>query len=333
MAQENKTNEEFIEEIKLLEKRITELETGDIERKQQQQQQQQNDEHKQFKELFDHMSSGVAIYEAKDNGEDFIFKEINKSGEHYSKVSREEIVGKSVLQVFSSVKKMGLFEVFRQVWKTGNPQSHPVSLYQDDHVSQWVENYVYKLPSGEIVAIYDDVTDRKNAEEALQESEKRFKDVLYASKDAILLIDANIFVDCNEATALMLGYLTREEFLMTHPSKLSPDIQPDGRNSFEKAEEMMRIALEKGYNRFEWIHKKANGEDFLVEASLTPVLLNGKTVIHCVWRDLTDIKKIEETAQKHVKELEVFYKASVGREERIIELKNKVTELEKKLGV
>ena len=83
---------------------------------------------------------------------------------------------------------------------------------------------------------------RRWAERDLRESEKRFMDVLYASQDAILLIDSETFVDCNEATARMLGYINRSEILMTHPSKLSPAVQSDGKNSFEKANEMMEIA-------------------------------------------------------------------------------------------
>ncbi len=148
-----------------------------------------------------------------------------------------------------------------------------------------------------VVVTFSDITERKRAEEALQESEKRFMDVLYASQDAILLISGDLFIDCNETTARMLGYSGRNEFLMTHPSKLSPSFQLDGRDSFEKANDMMRIAREKGFHRFEWTHRKASGEDFPVEVSLTPILLKGKTVLHCVWRDMTERKRVDEALQ------------------------------------
>jgi diguanylate cyclase (GGDEF)-like protein/PAS domain S-box-containing protein len=145
-----------------------------------------------------------------------------------------------------------------------------------------------------LLAIGQDVTERKQAEAALRESEQRFMDVLRTSGDAILLIDGETFVDCNEATSQMLGYSNREEFLMTHPSELSPPAQPDGRNSFEKANEMIRTAFEKGFHRFEWMHRKAGGGDFPVEVSLTPIPYKGRTILHCLWRDLTDQKRVEE---------------------------------------
>ncbi len=135
-----------------------------------------------------------------------------------------------------------------------------------------------------------DITDRKRSEAALRESEERFMSVFHASKDAILLIGDHAFIDCNETTAAMLGYASREQFLRTHPSELSPETQPDGRNSREKADEIMRQALEGGFYRFEWIHVRANGEHFPVEVSLTPIVHNGRNVLYCVWRDITHNK-------------------------------------------
>ena len=134
---------------------------------------------------------------------------------------------------------------------------------------------------------------RMEASCALAESPRRFMDVLYASDDAILLIGDITFIDCNEATARMLGYATREAFLQTHPSRLSPPEQPDGRSSFEKAEEMMLQSFEKGFHRFEWMHRRASGEDFPVEVSLTPIVHEGKPLLHCVWRDITKHKRAE----------------------------------------
>ncbi|MCC6903343.1 MAG: PAS domain-containing protein, partial [Polyangiaceae bacterium] len=141
--------------------------------------------------------------------------------------------------------------------------------------------------------VWRDISDIKRAAQALQESERRFMDVLYKSDDAILLIGENTFVDCNEATARMLGYPTRSEFLQTHPSELSPPVQPCGRTSFEKADEMMRLAFEKGFHRFEWVHRRASGDDFPVEVSLTPIVHEGKSLLHCGWRDLTELKRAE----------------------------------------
>jgi PAS domain S-box-containing protein len=180
----------------------------------------------------------------------------------------------------------------------GQPWDIEYRLCRKDGDIRWVQERGRGVPGedGKIAHLDGfilDVTERKRAEESLLESEKRFMDVLYSSDDAILLIGDNKFVDCNQATVRMLGYATREEILQTHPSELSPPKQPDGRSSFEKADEMMKGALEKGFRRFEWMHRRASGEDFPVEVSLTPIVRKGEKMIYCVWRDITELKRTQ----------------------------------------
>ncbi|MFA7418358.1 MAG: PAS domain S-box protein [Melioribacteraceae bacterium] len=132
-----------------------------------------------------------------------------------------------------------------------------------------------------------------NKEKAIIESERKYKDLFEKSDDAILIINNFKFVDCNTATLKMLGYNTKEELLNAHPSEISPEFQPDGKPSLEKANEMMFMTLEKGSHRFEWDHKKADGTIFPVEVLLTAIDADPKnSVIHTVWRDITERKEV-----------------------------------------
>ena len=99
----------------------------------------------------------------------------------------------------------------------------------------------------------------------------RYQELFERSTDANLIIVDEKFVDCNAATIKMLGYKDKQELLNTHPSQLSPERQPNGQLSYVKANEMMSIAFEKGSHRFEWDHKRANGEVFPVEVLLTSI--------------------------------------------------------------
>lgn len=125
-----------------------------------------------FSELYKNMSSGVAIYEAFNNGEDFIFKNINEASQAMDGVNRS-IIGQKITEVFPGVKEMGLFDVFQEVYKTGKAQHHPISFYDDGKLSVYRKNYVYKLSSGEIVSIYDDVTAQMQAQEALEVAKRK----------------------------------------------------------------------------------------------------------------------------------------------------------------
>jgi len=146
--------------------------------------------------------------------------------------------------------------------------------------------------------IWRDITDIRNQQVDLEESEKKYKTLFEDSGDAMLLIDDQKFIDCNDTSVEMLGYTSKEPLLNVHPAELSPPTQPDGRGSFEKANELIGIAFKQGHHRFEWSHQRKNGDIFPVEILLTLITIKGKQVLHTVWRDLTDKKADEAKIKK-----------------------------------
>lgn len=116
-----------------------------------------------WRDLFVRSRNAISIYEATDEGRDFIIRGFNPAAERIENVRRDDIVGKRVTDVFPGVEAFGLLAVFRRVWETGMPEPHDISLYRDQRISGWRENFVYRLRTGEVVAVYDDVTDRKQA--------------------------------------------------------------------------------------------------------------------------------------------------------------------------
>jgi len=120
-----------------------------------------------YTDLFAGTSDGVAVYQAVDDGMDFIFVDFNAAGEKIDNMSKDQLLGKSVLKVFPGVKEFGLLDVLQRVWRTGEPERHPVTRYKDERIEGWRDNQVYKLPSGEVVAVYSDETERMRNLEAL----------------------------------------------------------------------------------------------------------------------------------------------------------------------
>ncbi len=122
-----------------------------------------------------------------------------------------------------------------------------------------------------------------------------YRELFEGSAHAILIIDGDTFVDCNQSAVDMLRYGSKAEVLRTHPSDLSPPRQPDGRASFEKANEMIGLAFARGSHRFEWDHQRADGTVFPVEVLLTVVpRSDGHQILHTVWRDITARRRLEE---------------------------------------
>ena len=125
-----------------------------------------------YRMMFENLASAVAVYEVLEDGARFVFKGFNRAAEKIEKISRLEVLGREITDVFPGVEEFGLLEVFREVWRTGEVQSHPISMYQDNRIAGWRENHVYRLPSGEVVALYDDVTEKKRLEADVQKAHK-----------------------------------------------------------------------------------------------------------------------------------------------------------------
>lgn len=148
-----------------------------------------------------------------------------------------------------------------------------------------------------------DITERVTKEKVLKESEEIFHSLFVNSPEPIWIIENNVFVDCNAACVHALGYSDTKEVLHLHPALLSPPLQEDGKDSHVKADEMMALCIEKGVQRFEWQHKKKNGDVFSVFVTLTRVNLGHRTLISCTWKDITDEKRIDLEKKEHLEKI------------------------------
>ncbi|MEN8147202.1 MAG: EAL domain-containing protein [Campylobacterota bacterium] len=146
---------------------------------------------------------------------------------------------------------------------------------------------------------------QKKTDELIKQKDT-FETLFEKSSDGISILEDGKFTQCNEKVVEMLQYNSKEDLLHTHPSKLSPAYQPDGRSSFEKAEEMMNLAVKNGWHQFEWVHAKASGEEFWAEITLTPIVLNNRDVIHVIWRDISEKKRAKEALIEQHKYLQTI---------------------------
>jgi PAS domain S-box-containing protein len=410
-----------------------------------------------FSGLFEHMTSGAVIYEAVDNGEDFVIRDFNPAAESIEKKNKNDVIGRRVTEVFTGVKALGLFELFQRVWKTGSREYQSAHIYKDERgLESYRENWVYKLPSGQIAAIYNDITERKMIESELLESREYLSKIINSISDPIFVKDSqHRLVLVNDAECALIGY-PREEILgrtdhdffpqeqvdifwakdemvlKTGQEDMSEEVITDAKGVLhtivtkktlytdkngekfivgvirdiserKKMEDALRASqglLEGIMNaisvRVFWKDKsliylgcnavfaqdagfadpqevigkddyqmpwhgqaelyrnddleviQSGNSKFLIEepqttpAGGTVTLLTNKIPLRSVqgeiigvlgtYFDISERKKMETESVKRARELEVFYKASIGREERIIELKKEIELLKKQLG-
>ena len=257
------------------------------------------------KVLFENMNSGVAIYEAKNDGKDFVFTDFNPAAEQIDEIKKEDLLGKSVVEVFPGIKDFGLFDVFVRVWKTGTPEHHPVSTYRDERIAGWRENYVYKLPSGEIVAVYDDVSEHKRSELATRMSEQCFRAIADYTYDwEVWVSPGGRPLWTNPAVHRVTGYTPKE--LLAIPDYPKPIIYKEDRGRMGRA---FRSALTgSSGNDLRFRIERKDGKVIWAEMSWQPIYdENGAPLGHrASIRDITAQKETEEALKKAKQEKETI---------------------------
>lgn len=140
----------------------------------------------------------------------------------------------------------------------------------------------------------EDITDKKRALEALQESELSFRSIFESTSDTVLMFNRERIIDCNNSAVKLFGATSKDDIVGKTVDQFSALIQPDGHSSAEKAGVLLKQCRDEGTARFEWLHKRMDGSLFTVEVVLTRISLHGEDIVHASVRDITDRKFMEQ---------------------------------------
>ncbi|MFO7904911.1 MAG: PAS domain S-box protein [Pirellulaceae bacterium] len=163
--------------------------------------------------------------------------------------------------------------------------------------------------SGEIagtVLVFRDVTERKQSEQRLRESEGRFRALFEGGRDAMIIVSPENarFIDANPTALEMFRFQDAAQLATLKPLDLAPEYQPDGELSRRKVLRMMKQCLERGSHLFEWRYRRLDGEEFPAEVLLTKLEINGELVLQITVRDITERKRAEERRVAEVQRME-----------------------------
>ncbi len=246
-----------------------------------------------YRNLFDYMSSGVVVFKPIDDAHDFLITNFNPAAERIERVKRSDVVGKSVLEIFPGIKRFGLYEVLQRVWATGDPEHFPTKLYRDQRISGWRENHVFKLPSGEIASVYDDITVIKKAEEALAESEEKYRLLVDNANEAIIVAQDMQLKFFNQKVVSVIGYSREELESMRFDELIHPDDRETVVSHYKK-----RIGGKKLPSVYSFRMRKKNGRSFWAEINAVVIEWQGRPATLNFLSDVTkrtrDQKKLKE---------------------------------------
>lgn len=246
-----------------------------------------------YRTLINEMKQGIALYEGNCHSESVINYRLLDANESHEKLMGQKTkdnLGKTLGQLFGSLGEEVIGKLDYTV-KTGISQ-HYQHYFKD--TDKYYEVIAYRPKKFQLAVIVNDITSRKMAEKALVTSEYNFRNIFENSSDAILITEDNKVTDCNLAMIELLGYNSKEYILGKTPAVFSPERQPDGELSKEKASEMYRRAAENGKCKFEWWYKKVDDTLSPVEVMMTTIIINGKKAFHSLWRDISDRKQMED---------------------------------------
>ncbi len=140
-----------------------------------------------------------------------------------------------------------------------------------------------------------DITERKQAEAALRESEDKFRSIFQAERDAIMVFDGETFrfIEANDATLDLYGY-TKEEFL-----KLTPfDISAEPEETYRAITKIAGELPTDEYGFHTRMHKRKDGSIFMAEISPSSFILGGRKMICGIVRDATKRIQYEEALRE-----------------------------------
>lgn len=189
----------------------------------------------QFRDMFETMNSAVVVFKLTDDGQDFICTDINRAAERVEKISREEAIGSLVSRIFPLVKELGIFKLMHQVFRTGERAEFPALYYDNQRTSGWSEGVIYKVATGNVVVLYDDVSQRILHEKTLWQEKERAQVTLASIADAVLTTDVQGKVTyLNPVAEMMTGWTNDEAqgltvesvFDIFHESTAQPIAQP-----------------------------------------------------------------------------------------------------------
>lgn len=247
-----------------------------------------------FKELFEAIPDTAFVIDKEK-----VIKNVNKAAVELTGYPKKELVGTTLENTpfFPTKTRETLEKKFRQRLQGKHIIPYTVPLERKDGEIRYVEVNANPLKQKKTnigsIGILRDVTRWRQAKKEIKESREKYRTIFESANDAILIMEGDYFVNCNQK-ALEMFECSQEDLIGHVPYEFSPPKQPDGRESKEKALEKINAAFSGKPQFFEWVHTTANGTPFYAEVSLNCMDLGKKEYVLAIVRDCTERRKAKK---------------------------------------
>ncbi len=227
----------------------------------------------------------------------------NKAAEDLTGLPRTEVLGKSDRDIMPEEEALFVNARDGHVLDTGTlleiPEEELTTRNGDQRL---LHTKIFPILSRDgqplyLLGVSQDITARQQAESKLRENEEKYRGLFESSRDAIVLVFPPnwTFTAANPAAVELFGADSVEHLTSLGPTDVSPQYQPDGELTADKARRMIDIALAEGSHSFEWTHKQIRGQNFTASILLTRITIYGQPGLQATVRDITAQKLAEES--------------------------------------
>lgn len=237
------------------------------------------------------------------------FVRFNKAGEDLLGFSHDEMIGKNDYDFFPKEEADFFVEKDREVLRNRCIVDIPEEVIKTKLKGEIIL-HTKKIPILDendiplyLLGISEDITEKKKAENALLENEIKYRTLFESANEAIFIMSRDHFIEYNKKTLEMFN-CTHEQIMRSSPQALSPAYQPDGIETYTKADQIIDQVLTGKPQFFEWKHKRMDGTDFDAEINLSRIFYSGKIYMQAIVRDITERKKMENELKQHRNNLE-----------------------------
>ncbi|MCG5539339.1 PAS domain-containing protein [Halorhodospira sp. 9622] len=266
-----------------------------------------------FAGIFEQTGSGVAVFRTVDEGRDFEFLDLNPASERIEQTSRDELIGGRLTECFPGVEEMGLLAALQRVADTGVPEELPLASYQDERITGWRENRIFQLSSGEVVAVYEDRTEVKRAQQESEQAREQLANLAAQLPGFIYQYrlwpdGSSAFVYANEGIEKIYG-ITPQEAMECADRLFEVVWEADREGVYRSIEQSAETLTPWRYSYR--IQHPLKGTAWL-EGHATPErLADGSTLWHGYVHDITDRVRAEQELNESKALLEEFFNQSI----------------------
>lgn len=260
-----------------------------------------------YRQLFENMIYGYAYHRIIMNEAglpiDYTFLEVNKAFEDVLGMTRDQLIGKRVTKVLPGIEdsEFDWIKVYGEVALTGESVNFEQFF---EPLDKWFAIHAFSHEKEYFSVIFEDITERKQAQDAILRSEQRYRSLFENASDAIYIIEPETqrIVDINKSASRILGY-SREEFIGMSINDIS-SVESTSDNPARIADLKMKGSLV-----FEDVHVHKSGKEIPVEINTSSVMWEeGTPVIMAFVRDISERKQAEEALKaSEDKFSKVFY--------------------------